>query len=225
MKLRGFSLVEMVLSMSLLSVFTLLLFLAFRDGTRTFNNVALRQGLEGEARRCTNVLEQSLRQSDLNCCELINTSARQRMGISGATVSRDAVSYVTLSRWWDESLFDAGGRPQWDEYAVIYATLDNPGKLVRQLYRPPGSPYNQPLPGFSVAAHLSDDPQDNPDARETHLLSGSVEDFELSTGQHPYSVEVKLILTDRQHLRAGALRASQQRLQIDLTIRLNNTQP
>ncbi len=211
--------------MSMLSVLTLLLFYAFRDGTRAFNNVALRQGLEGEARRCSNVLEQCLRQSDLTCCEVINTSARQRMGVSGATVSRDGVSYVSLSQWWDASLFDANGRPQWDRYEVIYATLYNPGQLIRQIYRPPGTPYAVALPGFTAAAMLNDDPADNTGARETHMLCRSIEDFELALDGEHCCLEVNLTLTDRQTQRPGMVGASQQRLQLEMTIKLNNTQP
>ena len=225
LKRRGFSLLEMILSTLMLGLLTGMLFLAFRDGTRAFNNLNLRQGLEGEARRCSNVLEQQLRQSDLSCCEAINTPSRQRLGVSGATISRDGVSYVTLSNWWDSTLFSSQGRPQWNQYEVIYATLYNPGQLVRQIYRPPGSPYQMSLPGFTALAMLNDDPADNTAARETHILSKSVEDFQIAVDGSQASLDIRLILTDRQPLRAGSNRASQERLQMDLTLKMNNTQP
>ena len=223
MRRRAFSLLEMLISCLLLSVLTAVLFVAFRDGTRAFNNLSVRQGLEGEARRCTQILDQLLRQSDASCCEAINPSSRQRLGASGVTVSRDGLAYVNLTQWWDASHFDSAGRPQWDQYEVIYATLYNPGHLVRQIYRPAGAPYQVPLPGFTALAMLNDDPADNSAARETHLLSQRVEDFQVDLQGDPPRVDIQLILTDREPLRAGSQRASQERMQVDLTIQLNNS--
>ena len=44
LKRRGFSLLEMILSTVMLGLLTGMLFIAFRDGTRAFNNLNLRQG-------------------------------------------------------------------------------------------------------------------------------------------------------------------------------------
>lgn len=214
-----------MLVLFLFSLVTALVFVAFRDGTRTFANLSLRQGLEADGRRCAAVLEQQLRQSDFSLLGLQNGSNRQRMGASGATVSRDGVCYVSLSRWWDAANFDSTGRPLWDQYEVIYATLFNPGHLIRQVYRPAGAPYGAAMDPFSISTCLNDDPKDNIGARETHLLSQLVEDFQLrDDGQHS-SLGLRLILTQRATQRAGANTPSQERLQIDLAIKLNNTQP
>ena len=213
-----------MLVMFLFGLLTTLVFVAFRDGTRTFANLSLRQGLEGDARRCAAVLEQQIRQSDFTLLALQNGSNRQRMGASGATVSRDGLCYPGMARWWDGASFDARGRPQWDQYEVIYATLFNPGKLVRQVYRPAGAPYSQAMDPFTVPVCLNDDPKDNVGARETHVLSQLVEDFQLRGEGQTSSLNLRLILTQRANQRAGANTPSQERLQIDLAIKLNNTE-
>lgn len=222
---RGFSLAEALLCVALFGLLTSLVFVAFRDGTRTFSNLNVRQGLEGEARRCTAVLEQQLRQSDYGLLSLINSSSRQRMGMSGKTVSRDGVCYPSLNRWWEAASFDAGGRPKWDQYQVIYATLFNPGRLLRQVYRPGGAPYQGPMDNFTIFTCLRDEPKDNAGVYETHELSRLVEDFELVGDGATSSLKIRLILTDREAHRAGTGQASQQRQQVDLVVKLNNTQP
>lgn len=214
----------MLLVVALFGLLTTLVFVIFRDGTRTFTNLSLRQGLEGDARRCTAVMEQQLRQSDFSLVGLQNGSSRQRMGISGATVSRDGICYPGLARWWDAASFDAGGRPQWDQYEVIYASLFNPGLLVRQIYRPGGAPYLAAMEPFTVATCLNDEPADNAGVKESHVLSQLVEDFQLRGDGETSSVSVRLILTQRATQRAGANTASQERLQVDLVVKLNNTQ-
>ena len=223
MKRRAFSLLEATLCVSLFGVLTALVFVAFRDGTRTFANLNVRQGLEGDARRCSAVLEQQLRQSDYSLIQFLNTSSRQRIGLSGGTVNRDGLCYPSLARWWEASSFDVSGRPQWDQFEVIYATLVNPGQLVRQIYRPAGVPYLVPMSNFSAGNCLSDQPKDNSGVQETHLLSSLIEDFHMSGDAQTSSVSLRLIFTQKEALRAGSNRGSQERLQIDLVIKLNNT--
>ena len=216
---RGFSLLEALICVALFGLLTSLVFVAFRDGTRTFANLNLRQGLESDLRRCSAVLEQQLRQSDYSLLALANNPSRQRMGASGATVSRDGLCYPSLARRWDPASFDANGRPRWDQYEVLYATLFNPGKLVRQVYRPVGAPYLSPMDSFSAANCLNDAPGDNLGVSETHQLSGLVEEFQVTgDGQHP-SVQIRLILTQRE-----VHRETMERVQLDLLIKLNNTQ-
>ena len=61
---------------------------------------------------------------------------RVRMVMSGKTASRDGVGYPSLNRGWEAASFDEGGRPKWDQYQVIYATLFTPGRLLRIGSRP-----------------------------------------------------------------------------------------
>jgi len=105
-------------------------FSLFERGTRAFRYADTKVGLASDARRSLILLEPDLRRSDaaLSLLEARNAGVYRR----------DAASFVTLSAWNDPTRFNSlNASIYWDQYAVVYANLQNPGYLIRQVQRPP----------------------------------------------------------------------------------------
>lgn len=192
MKRRAFSLIEVVLSMFLLGIVSLILFEVFRVGTGYFRVAVLRQGSQGTARRALTALERSLLQAYPEAVSLLNDVSRT-VTVNGATFHRDAICLPDLSNWGDMSLFNAAGMPIWNRYAVCYATRDVPlGQLVMLQIDPGGAGVSGPWAGF-VPGLLTDVPPAAGGAIVSRrILAQDVVGFGVSPDGESFKVDLRL---------------------------------
>lgn len=148
---RGHTLVEMFISLALLSGLGVVLFFMFSSGTRSFRMLVTRQGLQAEARRISSVLRRDLVLTHYRTAEV-----EDRTATNGS--ERDGLMFVGLDNWSntvDPARFDENLRPIWNRRVMWYATRDdteklNPpgdselGQLVRKVVNP--APILFPLP-------------------------------------------------------------------------------
>ena len=136
---------------------------------------------------------------------------------------RDGVSFSTLSDWSKPALFDPGdGHPLWDSYTVYYATLETPGRLVKQVYTPAGAPFVNPMAGFSAVANTRDDPSSNLGViQRTSVLAAQVEVLRLQAGSD--SLQLRLLLGAQSGRRFDGNGSSQERLEMNFTLKQENT--
>lgn len=221
---RGFSLIELSLSATLLSLALLACFQLFEWSSRAFILANLRSGLEGEARRALASLQADLRQGDFTCLSLIVPSldpSRQVASPEGPLVERDAYGLACLTRWDDPSLIDpTTARPRWNRYTVVYATLSNPGLLVKQYCRPGNPPFDGPVP--SLAGRINENPALNPQASKPVILSQSVHEFLVRADEPTQTLTYRLTLAGRGTRKAQG-RLINERCEVSYTTRLQNT--
>jgi type II secretory pathway component PulJ len=151
LRVRGFSLLETMLTLSLLFLGMWVTFALFERATRAFSVSGAQNDLSGDARRSLLALIPDLRLADADTLSL--DDSRTSSDEAGHTVHRDAFCLATLSRW-DKpenfNLVQAG--IYWDTYSIVYANRAPRGTLVRQNYRPAGAPFA--VPGMWVWKHV-----------------------------------------------------------------------
>jgi hypothetical protein len=185
-------LIEVVLSMFLLGIVSLVLFEVFRVGTGYFRVAVLRQGSQGSARRALTALERSLLQAYPEAISLQSDSSRT-VTVNGATFHRDALCMPDLSDWSDLTLFNPAGMPMWNRYTVVYATRGVPvGQLAVLQIDPGGAGVSGPWAGF-VPALLSDVPPPVGGAVVSRkVLAQEVLDFTVTPDGESYRVDLRL---------------------------------
>ncbi len=223
---KGFTLLELCLSATILTLALLACFGLFEWGSRSFLLVHTRSGLQGEARRAQLSLLADLRRSDFGGLTVINSTvmpSRLVTASDGTLVERDAYSIWALDDWDSPISFDpANSQPLWNRYQAVYATTTNPGLLVKQVYSPPGSPYS--IPKSDLMLCLNNNPGLNPGARPATVLCQSVHSFAVVSDADKHNVTISLTLSSRG-TRKGEKRNVDERFEATFGTRLENSQP
>lgn len=223
MRVRGFSLLEVAVTLTLLFVGLWATFSLFERGTRAFSVGGAQNDLASDARRSLLALMTDVRLADADTLSI--DDSRTCADETGKVVHRDAFSLATLSRWnKPENFNQVQAAIYWDTYTVVYATRQPKGLLVRQEYRPPGAPYLSSMPGFPAPNFLDDRPANNPGALRTRVLSSAVQQFQANFNEDDKTLEVDLQLVERGGKKTGG-RALDQRNQATFRIKLENTAP
>lgn len=132
----GFSLVEVMLAMALLSMVILGIFGVFDLGQSAFRLMASRQDLQSQARTALFPIERDTLQTALTTVTLDDRAERSAV-VEGTSFPRHAICMAGLDRWSDPTNFEAlSGLPRWNRYLVYFATRQAGGFLVRWQVRP-----------------------------------------------------------------------------------------
>jgi len=217
---RAFSLSEIAVACTVLSLALLACLQLFEWSSRAFLLAHLRSGLEGESRRIQASLQPDLRAGDQNTFCLIDPG-RQVTGPDGHPLDRGAYALATLSDWSDPLLIDGDlARPRWNRYSVVYASLATPARLIKQPCTAGAPPYTGPLNDLSL--RLNEDPALNPGAGNPLILSQCLEEFRVTHDQERGNVVCSFILRDRGGRKAG-VRVMDERFQFSFSVRLQNS--
>jgi prepilin-type N-terminal cleavage/methylation domain-containing protein len=186
LKRLGFSLLETLVGMALLSTLLAVTFGLFQWGSRHSALAAMRQGLQSDAHRIFASVDGALFAAPRETLDVLQRSAGGRR--------RDALCAAALSDWADAALYDpVTGLPLWDRYVVFYATQADPlGSLLR-LQLDPGTPCAQPYPAFPGTLLSEAVPSATPLISRVQLLASErVADFRLERGADTLRVSLRL---------------------------------
>ncbi len=132
MNRRGFTMIELLMAMMLLTMAMGLAFGVFTVGSHYFRLGLLRQELQNDGRRVLVVLERDLRQS---CLDAISIAIIR----DSPTKPRHALCMPGLNDWDFKGNFDwDSGNPIYNRFMLYYANLSEPGKLFRLEMQPTG---------------------------------------------------------------------------------------
>lgn len=131
----AFSIIELMVAVSIFVGLLVVVFLFFRFGTRAFLTATQRQGVQADALRVMDGLQADLKRTS-GASVLFKRDVSRTRVIEGVTVHRDVVSFASLKDWSDPSNtenFDvANAQPIWNRYWVYYATNNaDRGCIVR----------------------------------------------------------------------------------------------
>ena len=212
------SLIELIISLSMLSLLLLLIFATFEMGTRLFRDTSVRQSSEMELRGIKLMLERDINLSNFWHSN-INSSPREMAG-----QKRDALSLVSLNNWDDPANYDpVSKRPAWNRYIVWYGTLEPKGRLVRQAVDPPlgGSPYfNGPYAALST--NLSDNPLSNQHLVYSRVLTDNLREFQTETRFQNGTIRVRIRLQASGSKRPQSMENTEDHLEVTMTFQPKN---
>ncbi len=173
--LGGSTLIEMIVVMTIFGFLSLAIFSLFRLGTQTFALGVARNDLQLQARRCTALFQRELSRSSLLTVGLVPGQVVN----DGETLSRDAISFGTLSDWSDSTLFEpVGGLPLWDRYYVFFSTTSTPlGQFGHTTVDPPAVPIEGPWGELSGLFPNIEPPSLGGGFGQVNILSRSVLSF------------------------------------------------
>lgn len=220
---NGLSLLETMVSMSILAFVMGAVFLAFTESSRTFQHSLLRQGLQGDAAKMESLVGRDVRISDFYTRAIIDRSFTTS---DGRVVERDGFSVAALSDWDEPTNFDSvTGLPLWNQYVVYYATNDeDSGRLVRQLVDGAGSTGGAPYLG--LATNMSNDPSLNGNVLTSTLVSSQVDEFRVDADDGTHALEIRLKLRRRDgRRRSGGEEKVDETLEVRFSPSALNTFP
>ena len=206
---------ELVLAMALFGILNVMIFGLLQSGSRSFSIGMSRSSLQGDLNRSLARLQGEIRRSSASLLSVVADPSRVVDGCR-----RDGVCASSLSDWRANSSYSPNLTPLWDEYVVYYATLQQPGQLIRQTYRPAGSPFTQPMTGFTPATHMTDIPANH--GFSTVVLAHHLEEFRLRYDGGSNILEVQLLLRRRAGLTPEGRRVNAERVQAHCQLRLSN---
>lgn len=154
---RGFSLLEVLVGMAVLSGLIIVLFQVFDFGATAFREANAKQDARGALSRTYTLLREELRRSHFRTVSVV----KREVAVDEETYSRDAVCLGALRDWNSPESFDEfNGVPKWDRYIVFYGTLN--GKLIRSTVDVDDAEFS-PVPFYDLSTdlHLKDDPSQN----------------------------------------------------------------
>lgn len=215
MKRKGISLVELLLAMALFGLLNLLMFVALQSGTRSYGIAMSRSSLQGDLNRSLARLQGEIRRSSAS---LVTVAADPTRLVQGQ--ARHGLCLGSLQDWRANTSYTADGDPLWDEYIVYYATMEQPGRLVRQTHRPPGAPYLAPMVGFSASSHMTDTPATH--GFGTLVLAQHLEEFRLRYDGGSSVLELQMCLRRRAGLSPQGNRVQEESVQANCQLRLSN---
>lgn len=164
-RVRAFSLLELSVSMAILSLVLLGIFGIFEVGQSTFHYASLRQGLQSEARIAFYSMSNDLRHSSFVTAtaqpRTVSVILPRQEKRGPQTLDRDGLCMAGVQDWGSPGAVDPlTGFPNFDCYVVYYATTEPEGRLIRQIVKPALlGPY--PNAQFSVANSMRDTPLTN----------------------------------------------------------------
>lgn len=230
-KRRGLSIVEVVLSLMILSMVMLGIFGVFDMGSHSFQFASLRQGLQSEARLSWILLRDDLRLSTYtSITSLPRTVSVVVPGQETAgpqTLDRDGLSFATVEDWSASTALDQyTGFPNFDSYLVYYASSEPEGRLIRQLVRPATTgPY--PYGSFSVSNSMNDIPLSNSNlvSNTTRILSNRVLSFQARVDAPKRMVHAVLRFRGHGGKRPVGSKEADETLELRVDLAPENTYP
>lgn len=211
-RVRGFTILEVLVASLLFGLLSTTLFQAFRFGALSFQRAATRQDAQSALRMAYFSLRDDLRKSHFHTVSLL----ARNFQIEGRELRRDALVFGGLKDWNSTESFDAvNGLPKWDRYILYYGTRS--GLLVRAHIdpdRPDFSP--NPFPELEPELYLREDPSLNRGYQSGfRTLSRDLLSFECSTEPATDQVQVRCLLQN----------ASARKSEVSLTVYPQNTWP
>lgn len=190
----GFTVIEAIVTVSVFSLFLVILMGTMTYGFRTFSVAVARSDVTTEARRLVLFMENELRTT-----EYFSMSVRRRTVLDNR---RDGLCFVSMGDWSRPDSYDSlEDRPAWDRYVLYYATNKTPsGELVRMVVLPqrPEHLGSFPYPPFvqDPDTYLLDDPLsytglDNSNVR---VLASKVKKFEATLLPASQEIQLKVLL-------------------------------
>lgn len=222
-KQGAFTLIETIVTLSILSLLLVLIFGTFGMATSIFQDTDVRQSAELQLRGIKLLMERDLELSDY----WHQNSLHRDFGTdpdTAQTVWRDAVSVCNLSDWKAVGNFDpVTGRPIWNRHVVWYATQENEAKLIRQVVEP-GGPVTEP---YSVlSSNVSDsNPNANADLLHSRVLSESIKNFQVIPRPQNGTVGIILRLRKSGAHRPNSMEKTEENLELAITFLPRNTWP
>jgi hypothetical protein len=139
---RGFGLLDVILSLTLLSILSWLMFSIFAQCSSLFGLGNSRASLQSEMRRIQVTLGREVLQTSFYTISTqVDTITVPRDDTQNMQARRDSMSCATLNDSGASASFDnISGLPKWDRYAVYMASKESPnGKLIRFLVNRTGA--------------------------------------------------------------------------------------
>ncbi len=204
------TLVELVLAMALFGLLNLLLLATLQSGTRSYAISTTRSDLQGDLNRSLTRLQAEVRRSSAGQLAVVNDSTRI---VDGRC--RHGLCLSSLQDWRASSSYSLDGDPLWDEYISYYASMDNPGRLIRQTHRPPGAPYSSPMAGFSSGSLMIHGPG-------SLVLTQHLEEFRLRYDGSSQVLELQLCLRRQAGRTPEGKRLQEESVQASCQLRVNN---
>jgi prepilin-type N-terminal cleavage/methylation domain-containing protein len=207
---RGFSLMELIVVLSLFGLITSGAFLIFKMGSRGFQHAVSKTGAIGDIHRVTRALSR-----DIQLTHFYSVATHPRLvSTSEGDVSRDGVGLAGLSNWGAASNFEIGTElPKWNRWIVYYATRHEEGRFIRlevERTKPAGSTSFYPLtPLDGLEGLMSNDPVNVPGALRVTTLCNDVRSFQAEIDNYSRLVRLRLTL----HNSPGRRMTSEQRIQ------------
>lgn len=216
----GFSVLEAVVVLAILSVVMLVVFALFQFGSRGFQHAVLRQGLLGDAQASATRFKADASPSHFRSITVVPRTINLP---GGASLRRDAVAFVGLSDWHNPANFFPSGLPRWDRYIVYYATRDEEGLLVRQ--EVDLGPLPGPVPYDDLAINISDLPNTNANVFRSGILSKHVLEFEVGKNQTRQVLDLKLLLRQKGGKRVNSNQTVDEVHETVLSVEAMNSYP
>lgn len=173
---RGFSLIEIMVSSTILIFLMAAVFFAFDFGTRAFNESNTKQNAQAEVTKLYMRLRQDLRQTHFRSVSAVPRT----FTVTSGDVRRDAVCFTGVRNWKDPASFDeVNGLPKWDRYVLFYGTQQ--GHLVRTNIDPEYPDFSPaPFDGLNEVEFMSDNPLNNIALQTSYsIISRSLHSFEV----------------------------------------------
>lgn len=176
---RGFSLIELMVSIASLAFIFGIVFLLFSYSVGGYALLDARQGVQGDALKARTQLQQDFSLTHFDSVGVI------RRDLGGKR--RDTICCLSVSNWNEAGRFANNGLPLWDRVVVYYATTDSAGGRLIRAYLAPDPPAElgflriAPLAGNlldAVGQGLS--PDDARVLQRTQVVDG-VEEFRCET--------------------------------------------
>ncbi|MBS2034464.1 hypothetical protein JST97_05740 [bacterium] len=126
MSRRGFSVLELVIALSLLMLISGVMFVLFNTCSNSFQLGMVRQSLQGQLRRISTRLARDIRQTSFHTLSVNSDTVNVNLEPGTITVARDSICLAHTSS------YDAvTGQPVWNGYTVYTATKQVPrGQLI-----------------------------------------------------------------------------------------------
>lgn len=126
MSRRAFSVLELVIALTLLMLISGIMFAIFRTCSSSFQLGMVRQSLQGQLRRISTRLSRDIRQTSFHSFSFSSDTVNVDMEPGVISVGRDSICMARSS-----SYDAATGQPSWNGYTVYVATQQVPrGQLV-----------------------------------------------------------------------------------------------
>lgn len=218
-KERGFTLLEVVAVLLVFGLIIAGIFAVFTYSSQGFRQAVLQQGLSGEMESIQRKLSADFRASHYGTVAVVPRDTTS----GGVDVSRDALSFTTLSDWSDPANFHPTGLPRWDRYLVYYPTLDESGRLIRQVVD--SGVLFAPVPYADLALNISELPETNAGLLQSTTLSENVLSFKVETNDARQLLDVNLRLRDRGGRVAGTNRQVDETREVVFSMDALNTFP
>lgn len=203
--------------MGIFSLIMGLCFFAASFAFRLFAQTTSRQSLQRQARAIFSWLGQDLSLTNMVRC----AHDAQNFGSD----RRDSVAIVGMASWQAPIDVDSLKLPKWNSAIVYRATLDSPGRFLRQTLTPPHDQIPLQFPTVSTYLAASAGGTTPPGvAVEQRQLADSVQSFSIELNQSLDCAVITLSLTDKT-VQATTGNRRTEALEVQTTVYPRNTWP